>query len=107
MAFLLINNDGSLKEVSLKLRQKASLIALLWFASSTIFLITTFANILDTSFSDALDMTSLQSFVSQVSVGRYLFIQTLAAFLVGYFLLRVRRVIPVITLLQNPDLINS
>jgi cytochrome c oxidase assembly factor CtaG/putative copper export protein len=99
MAFLLINNEGALKEVSLKLRQRASLFALLWFASSAIFLITTFANILDTSFVDALDMTSLQSFVSQVSLGRYLFIQTLVAFLVGYFLLRVRKVIPVIALL--------
>jgi putative copper resistance protein D len=99
ISFLLINNEGSLQEVSLKLRRRASLLALLWFTSSTIFLIATFANILDTSFIDALDITSLQSFVSQVSLGRYLFIQTLAAFFVGYLLLRVRKVIPVIALL--------
>ena len=97
--FLLINKEGSLQEVSLKLRQRASIFALFWFLSSTLFLITTFANILDTTFVDALDMTSLQSFVTQVTLGRYLFAQTAAAFFVGYLLLRVRRVIPMMALL--------
>jgi putative copper resistance protein D len=97
--FLLINKEGSLQEVSLKLRQRASIFALFWFLSSTIFLITTFANILGSTFVDALDLTSLQSFVTQVTLGRYLFAQTLAAFLVGYLLLRVRRVIPTMALL--------
>jgi len=97
--FLLINKEGSLQEVSLKLRQRASIFALFWFLSSTVFLITTFANILDTSFVDALDMTSLQSFVTQVTLGKYLFAQTVAAFFVGYLLLRVRRVIPMMALL--------
>jgi len=54
--FLLINKEGSLQEVSLKLRQRASIFALFWFLSSTVFLITTFANILDTTFVDALDV---------------------------------------------------
>jgi putative copper resistance protein D len=62
-------------------------------------LITTFANILDTTFFDALDVTSLQSFVTQVTLGKYLFAQTVAAFFVGYLLLRVRRVIPMMALL--------
>ena len=97
--FLLINKEGSLQEVSLKLRQRASIFALFWFLSSTLFLITTFANILDTTFVDALDVTSLQSFVTQVTLGRYLFAQSLAAFFVGYLLLRVRRVIPMMALL--------
>jgi putative copper resistance protein D len=62
-------------------------------------LITTFANILDTTFVDALDVTSLQSFVTQVTLGKYLFAQTVAAFFVGYLLLKVRRVIPMMALL--------
>jgi putative copper resistance protein D len=99
ISFLLINNEGSLKEVSLKLRRRASLFALLWFGSSSVYLIATFANILDSSFVDALDTTSLQSFVSQVTLGQYLFIQPLTAFLVGYLLLRIRKVMPVIALL--------
>jgi putative copper resistance protein D len=99
ISFLLINNEGSLKEVSLKLRRRASLFALLWFGSSSVYLISTFANILDSSFVDALDTTSLQSFVSQVTLGKYLFVQPLTAFLVGYLLLRIRKVMPVIALL--------
>jgi putative copper resistance protein D len=97
--FLLVNKEGSLQEVSLKLRQRASIFALFWFLSSTVFLITTFANILDTTFVDALDVTSLQSFVTQVTLGKYLFAQTVAAFFVGYLLLKVRRVIPMMALL--------
>ena len=62
-------------------------------------MITTFANILDTTFVNALDVTSLQSFVTQVTLGKYLFAQTVAAFFVGYLLLRVRRVIPMMALL--------
>ena len=99
ISFLLINNEGSLKEVSLQLRRRASLFALLWFGSSSVYLIATFANILDSSFVDALDTTSLQSFVSQVTLGQYLFVQPLTAFLVGYLLLRIRKVMPVIALL--------
>jgi cytochrome c oxidase assembly factor CtaG/putative copper export protein len=99
LSFLLINHNGFLTEVSLKLRRRASLFALLWFSASTVFLIATFANILNSSFVDAIDTTSLRSFISQVTLGRYLFIQTLTAFLVGYLLLRVRKVIPVVALL--------
>jgi cytochrome c oxidase assembly factor CtaG/putative copper export protein len=99
IAFFLINHEGSLKEVALKLRRVASLLALTWLVSSAVFLITTFANILDSSFLDALDTTSLRSFVSQSTLGRYLFIQTLAAFLVGYLILRARKVNSVTVLL--------
>jgi putative copper resistance protein D len=72
---------------------------LIWFSSSFIYIIATLAEILDVSFTDALDTTTIRSFVSQVLIGRYLLAQTLVAFLAGYLILRLKRVIPTLILL--------
>jgi len=99
MSLLTVNTDGNLSANSLVLRRKASLIGLLWFFSSFIYIIATLADILGVSFTDALDMTTVRSFVSQVLIGRYLLAQTLVAFLAGYLILRFKRVIPTLILL--------
>jgi putative copper resistance protein D len=99
MSLLTVNADGNLSANSLVLRRKASLIGLLWFFSSFIYIIATLADILGVSFTDALDMTTVRSFVSQVLIGRYLLVQTLVAFLAGYLILRFKRVIPTLILL--------
>ena len=99
MSLLTVNTDGNLSANSLVLRRKASLIGLLWFFSSFIYIIATLADILGVSFTDALDMTTVRSFVSQVLIGRYLLVQTLVAFLAGYLILRFKRVIPTLILL--------
>ena len=99
MSFLLLNRDGALAESALALRKKASLVGLLWFISSALYISASLAQILDTSFTQALDLTSLRSFVSQVALGRYLFAQTVIAFIVGFLLLRIKKVIPALLLL--------
>ena len=99
MSLLTVNTDGNLSANSLVLRRKASLIGLFWFFSSFIYIIATLADILGVSFTDALDMTTVRSFVSQVLIGRYLLVQTLVAFLAGYLILRFKRVIPTLILL--------
>jgi len=99
MSLLTVNTDGNLSANSLVLRRKASLIGLLWFFSSFIYIIATLADILGVSFTDALDMTTVRSFVSQILIGRYLLAQTLVAFLAGYLILRFKRVIPTLILL--------
>jgi len=99
MSLLTVNTDGNLSANSLVLRRKASLIGLLWFFSSFIYIIATLADILGVSFTDALDMTTVRSFVSQVLIGRYLLAQTLVAFIAGYLILRLKRVIPTLILL--------
>ena len=99
MSLLTVNTEGNLSENSLALRRKASLIGLIWFFSSFIYIIATLAEILDVSFTDALDTTTIRSFVSQVLIGRYLLAQTLVAFLAGYLILRLKRVIPTLILL--------
>ena len=99
MSVLTINNQGSLSAHSLELRRKASLIGLIWFFSSGTFIIATLADILGVGFADALDTTTIRSFISQVLIGRYLIAQTLVAFIVGYLILRIQRVIPTLFLL--------
>jgi putative copper resistance protein D len=99
MSVLTHNNEGSLSTNSLALRRKASLIGLIWFLSSGTFLIATLADILGVGFTDAMDTTTIRSFISQVLIGRYLLAQTLVAFLVGYLILRLKRVIPTLVLL--------
>ena len=99
MSVLTHNNEGSLSKNSLALRRKASLIGLTWFLSSGTFLIATLADILGVGFTDAMDTTTIRSFISQVLIGRYLLAQTLVAFLVGYLILRLKRVIPTLVLL--------
>ena len=99
MSFLLINNGGNLSESALALRKKASTIGLVWFTSSALYIAATLADILGTGLAQALDYTSLRSFVSQVVLGRFLLAQTIVAFIVGFLLLRVKRVIPTLFLL--------
>jgi putative copper resistance protein D len=99
MSLLTVNTEGNLSENSLALRRKASLIGLIWFLSSFIYIIATLADILDVSFTDALDTTTIRSFVSQVLIGQYLLAQTLVAFIAGYLILRLKRVIPTLILL--------
>jgi len=99
MSVLIVNTEGSLSTNSLVLRRKASLIGLIWFFSSLTFIIATIAEILGVRFTDALDMTTVRSFVSQILIGQFLFAQTLVAFLAGYLILRIKRVIPTLALL--------
>jgi putative copper resistance protein D len=83
----------------LALRRKASLIGLIWFLSSLIFFVSTLADILGAGITDALDTTTLRSFLSQILVSRYLLAQAIVAFIVGYLILRLKRVIPTLILL--------
>ena len=99
MSTLTLNTEGTLSTNSLALRRKASVIGLIWFLSSGTFLIASLAEILGVGFTDALDTTTIRSFVSQVTIGQYLLAQTLVAFVVGYLILRLKRVIPALVLL--------
>jgi cytochrome c oxidase assembly factor CtaG/putative copper export protein len=99
MSVLTLNNDGNLSDNSLALRRKTSLIGLVWFFSSFTYIIATLADILGVRFLDALDMTTVRSFVSEILIARYLLAQTLVAFLAGYIILRLKRVIPTLFLL--------
>ena len=91
MGFLLFEKDGFLVTATNKLRAVASISAIIWFISSLVLVLATLANILGTSFSGALDINSVRSFLTQVTLGQYMFFQTLIAALVGLVVLSIKK----------------
>jgi len=91
MGFLLFDKGGFLGLTALKLRVVASVSALTWFIASAALVITSVANILGTSLSDAFDLNTLRSFLTQVTLGQYMFFQTLVAALVAAAVLPIKK----------------
>jgi putative copper resistance protein D len=82
LAFLVLDKDGKLSTSGKKIRSIVSISASLWFLSSFLNILFTLANILGGPISSVLDLTVLQSFVFQISLGKYLFFQTAIALLI-------------------------
>ena len=83
LAFLVLDKDGKLSTSGTKIRSIISISAFAWFFSSVLNILFTLANILGGSVSSVLDPTVIQSFVLQISLGQYLFFQTLIALFVA------------------------
>ena len=92
MGFLLLDNNGKLSQPAKVLRNYASLTASVWVLGQGLNIITTLANILGTSISGALDPTSLRSFVSQIDLGKFMFIQLCLALAISIVVVRIRSV---------------
>ena len=83
LAFLVLDKDGKLSTSGSKIRTIISVSAFAWFFSSILNILFTLANILGESVTAVLDPAVLQSFVLQISLGQYLFSQTLIALFVA------------------------
>jgi len=92
MGFLLLDDAGKLSRSAQALRNSAALTALVWVFGQGLNILTTLANILGTSLSGALDPTSLRSFVSQIDLGKYMFVQLVLALLICTAVSRIRTV---------------
>lgn len=92
MGFLLIDNAGKLSASALVLRNYVAVTSALWAISQGLNILTTLANILGTDFTSALDPTSLRSFISQITLGKYMFIQLCLALLVSVIVIRARTI---------------
>ena len=92
IAFFLSEIEGKLGESAKALRKITSLSALVWTIATGALIIATLANILGTNLSGALDTTSLRSFVSQVTLGKYMFVQLCLALLVSILVAQIRGV---------------
>ena len=92
MGFLLLDDAGKLSRSAQALRNSAALTALVWVLGQGLNILTTLADILGTSLSGALDPTSLRSFVSQIDLGKYMFVQLVLALLICTAVSRIRTV---------------
>ena len=92
MGFLLLDDAGKLSRSAQALRNSAALTALVWVLGQGLNILTTLANILGTSLTGALDPTSLRSFVSQIDLGKYMFVQLALALLICTAVSRIRTV---------------
>lgn len=98
-SFLIEDQHGKLLAESLRLRTVAFWFSILWALSGVINIVFTLANILGVSLKDAIDVTTLRSFVTQITLGQYMFFQFLVAILVAGLVQKVRRVGSAILLL--------
>lgn len=92
MAFFLHDDAGKLSKSARALRKAAGGAALIWVLGQGLNILATLANILGASISDALDPNSLRSFISQVELGRYMFVQFSLALIITSIVFRIRTV---------------
>ena len=83
LAFLVLDKDGKLSTSGSKIKSIISISAFAWFFSSVLNILFTLANILGESVTAVLDPAVIQSFVLQITLGQYLFFQTLIALFVA------------------------
>jgi putative copper resistance protein D len=99
MAFLVINKDGYLTTSGEKLRRFLTISSALWLLGAVGTIIFTLAQILGTSITDAFDLTVIRSFLTQISLGKYLAFQALMALVVLLFSFTSRKIEALIILL--------
>lgn len=99
MAFLLLDTEGRLSIQAQKLRRILFSSSLAWSIGTIGTIFFTLAIILDQTLFATLDITVLRSFITQISLGKYLFLQVAVGLVVAVFGLRVQRILSVIFLL--------
>lgn len=92
IAFFLNDVEGKLGERAKALRNVTSIAALAWVVATGVSIVATLANILGTDLSGALDPTSMRSFISQITLGKYMFVQLCLALLVASAAIRIKGV---------------
>lgn len=99
-SFLLEDEHGKLSAQSLRLRTVAFWSAIAWMIFGAANIVFTLANILGESVGSAIDPTTLRSFVTQITLGQYMFFQFLVSVLIAGFVQRVRSIGSTILLLM-------
>ena len=92
MAFFLHDDAGKLSKSAGTLRKVAGAAALIWVLGQGLNILATLANILGTSITGAFDANSLRSFISQIELGRYMFVQFSLALIITSIVFRIRTV---------------
>ena len=93
MAFLLLDVEGKFSIQGYKLKRLLWGSAIVWSFSSAGKIIVTLATILDQPISIALDPNMLRSFVTQITLGQYLFFELIIAIVVAISAFRIKRIL--------------
>ena len=99
MAFLVINKEGFLTTSGEKVRKLLKVSSIIWVIGAFGTIVFTLAQILGTTVFDALDLTVIRSFLTQISLGKYLAFQALMAAIVLIFSFATKRIESLIILL--------
>lgn len=97
-SLFITNSEGALTTAGLEVKKKATLLASLWFLTSFIGVLLKVAQILDVSIFDALDGTTLNSYLTQTSLGKAMFVQMVGLAIVAIALPFFKRALPIIIL---------
>ena len=92
LVFFLKNENGRVLNEYASIKKRAAISALVWALSSFVFIVATLASILDLSLTKTIDFTTLKSFVTQISLGKFLALQAAGAFLVAIVVRNLNRV---------------
>ncbi|MBU3734103.1 MAG: hypothetical protein FGM60_00650 [Candidatus Planktophila sp.] len=92
MSFLVLNKDGYLTTSGEKVRRLLKISSIIWVVGAFGTIIFTLAQILGTTISDALDVTVIRSFLTQISLGKYLAFQALMSMVVLIFSFATRKI---------------
>ncbi|CAN2172509.1 COG3336 Predicted membrane protein [Candidatus Nanopelagicaceae bacterium] len=90
------NNEGALSNAGLAVKKISTLLASLWFLTSLLGVILKVAEILDVSFFDAFDGTTINSYLTQTSLGKSMFVQVVGLAVVAIALPFIKRSIPLV-----------
>lgn len=83
ITFLTLDINGKVAQTNFQLRKLAAISSLIWMISNIAFILLTLANILNSSISDVLQPNILRSFLTQVPLGQYLFVQLILSILIS------------------------
>lgn len=99
MAFLLLDVEGKTSTSAEKLRNFLKASAAIWFVGLVGSIIFTLAQILDTPLSGALDITTIRSFITQLTLGQYLGFEALIALIVFVCTFQAKKILSLVLLL--------
>lgn len=92
LVFFAKNDRGQIGASHLKIRKKLALASIIWAVATLIFIVATLSSILDISISESLRFNLLRSFVTQISLGKFLALQALGAIAIAIIAGQLKRV---------------
>ena len=88
ITFLTLDINGRVAQTNFQLRKLAAISSLIWMTSNITFIVLTLANILNSGISEVLQSNILRSFLTQVPLGQYLFVQLILSILISIIIPR-------------------